>query len=165
MPPDSLDVDPTTLPRSFHGYDPEATEELFKRVAWDYGLLAGEHRKLKKSLEDAQPTSRPAAGDVDSVARSLLATVQKVVREMRESAREDCERAIRKATKRAAEIEDEAKRASANATAILEAASELRSSLQEALESLERGEPVVSQASANASRRPWIAPVSASQRR
>jgi chromosome segregation ATPase len=84
---------------------------------------------------------------------------------MRESARDDCEQAIRKATKRAAKIEDEAKRASANATAILEAASELRSSLQEALDSLERGEPVVSQESANVARRPWIAPVSASQRR
>ncbi|MBA3844946.1 MAG: hypothetical protein H0X39_20420 [Actinobacteria bacterium] len=155
MPPESIDADPTTLPRSFHGYDPAATEDLFRRVAWDYGLLVGEHRKLKKLVEGThlegqqlQPAApeiaaprpaapRPAAPARDEAAQSLFAAAHKAVREMREEARAECEAALKKAKRRAAEIENHAHRASADAAAVIEAASVLRASLSAALTQLE----------------------------
>ncbi len=163
MTPDSLDVDPSSLPRSFRGYNRWATEELFRRVAWDYGVLAGEHRKLKRTMQEGQPleapplypppleASAPAVGwpvaseprvDPDEEARVLLALALRAVREMRESTREDCELALRKARGRAAEIEAEAERAGAGAVAVVQAASTLRATLRAALERLESAGPL-----------------------
>jgi cell division septum initiation protein DivIVA len=141
MPPDSLDADPTTLPRSFRGYHREATEELFRRVAWEYGVLAGEHRKLKKTMEEQQLAPRQPRGDLDEGARSLFNAVHKAVREMRESARAECEKALKKAKRRAAEIEQEADRAAVNSVAVIDAAAELRANLREALSRLEKEQP------------------------
>lgn len=154
MPPDSLDADPTELPRAFRGYHRAATEELFRRVAWEYGVLAGEHRKLKKTLEEQpptaaqqptatqQPTARQPLRDPDESARFLIAVVLKAVRQMRETARAECEKALKKARRRAAEIEQEADRASVSAVAVIDAAAELRANLQAALRRLETGQPV-----------------------
>lgn len=144
-----INADPTSLPRSFRGYDPQATEELFRRVAWEYGLLAGEHRELKQAVEEGQisPGVRrsglaPArvTGDLDEVARSLLAAAHTAARAMRDSARDESERALKKARARASEIEHEATRAAAGTLAVREAASVLRATLRDALEKLERGE-------------------------
>ena len=104
MAPDSIDADPQSLPRSFRGYNRRATEELFRRVAWDYAVLAGEHRKLKTAAE-AQPPAAPeqpqparaTRAEFDEEAHLLLAAAQKAAREMRESARADCELALKKA--------------------------------------------------------------------
>lgn len=139
MSPDPTDANPASLPRSFRGYNRQATEELFRRVAWDYGVLAGEHRKLKKTIEDMHPPAR-RKGDLDGEAHLLFAAAQKAAREMRESARAECEQALRKAKGRAAEIEDEANRAATESAAVLKAAAALRSTLQEALRRLESGE-------------------------
>lgn len=145
MAPDSIDADPQSLPRSFRGYNRRATEELFRRVAWDYAVLAGEHRKLKTAAEEQQPAAReqPQAArlqrsDLDEEAHLFLAAAQKAARELRESARADCELALKKAKGRAAEIEEDAIRASGDARAVLDAAVALRVSLQDALSTLER---------------------------
>ncbi len=148
MPPDSTDADPRSLPRSFRGYNRNATEELFRRVAWDYGVLAGEHRKLKQALEDQQPP--PARRHTDGVAeaQSLLAAAQKAARELREATRVECEQALRKARGRAAELEAEAERAAKDSFAVLEAAAALRVTLRAALARLERETPPVDGVSA-----------------
>jgi cell division septum initiation protein DivIVA len=151
MAPDSIDADPASLPRSFRGYDPQATEELFRRVAWEYAVLAGEHQELKNTLEDLQaaPGSPPRAEtpararDDDEVARFFVGAARRAAREMRESARAECESVLKKAKARAAEIEEEAARAAADSASVIEAAVALRSTLHEALKQLERGEPVV----------------------
>ncbi len=148
MAPDSIDADPQSLPRSFRGYNRRATEELFRRVAWDYAVLAGEHRKLKTAAE-AQPPAAPeqpqparaTRAEFDEEAHLLLAAAQKAAREMRESARADCELALKKAKSRAGEIEEEAMRAAGDARAVLDAAVALRLSLQDALNTLEHDAP------------------------
>lgn len=139
MAPDSIDADPTSLPRSFRGYNRRATEELFRRVAWDLAVLSGEHRKLKQSTEELHPPARQRA-DFDEDAHALLAAAQRAARELRESTRAECEEALRKAKSRAAAIEEEAERSATDARAVLEAAAKLRASLTEALSRLERGE-------------------------
>ncbi len=150
MPPEFIDADPTSLPLSFRGYDCQATEELFRRVAWEYGLLVGEHRKLKNEMQgllarsDAPPAGaapRQATGDLDEVARSLLTAAHKAARDMRESAREDSERALKKARARAEEIGREAERDGAATAAVSEAAAALRATLQAALARLEAETP------------------------
>ena len=133
MAPDSIDADPKSLPRSFRGYNRRATEELFRRVAWDYAVLAGEHRKLKPSAE-AAPARRVAPVPATSRLRrrSPLAARRRAEGGAR-SARVDpaeCEQALRKAKGRAAEIEEEAERSATDARAVLEAAARLRASLQ-----------------------------------
>ena len=110
MPPDSIDADPKSLPHSFRGYDRRATEELFRRVAWDYAVLAGEHRKLKENGDAARPHTGAARANPDDEAHSLLAAAHRAARELRESTRAECEQALRKANRRSAEIELEAER-------------------------------------------------------
>lgn len=148
MAPDSIDADPQSLPRSFRGYNRRATEELFRRVAWDYAVLAGEHRKLKTAAEAQQPAApeqpqpvRTTRAEFDEEAHLFLAAAQKAAREMRESARADCELALKKARSRAGEIEEDAIRAAGDARAVLDAAVALRLSLQDALNTLERDVP------------------------
>ena len=144
MPPDSIDADPKSLPHSFRGYDRRATEELFRRVAWDYAVLAGEHRKLKENGDVSRPHTGAARANPDDEAHSLLAAAHRAARELRESTRAECEQALRKANRRSAEIELEAERTAKDARAVLAAAAELRASLREALTRLEGGElPVV----------------------
>ena len=147
MAPDSIDADPQSLPRSFRGYNRRATEELFRRVAWDYAVLAGEHRKLKTAAEEPRATAarppqaqppRTQRAELDDEAHLLLGAAQKAAREMRESTRADCELALKKANRRAGEIEEEAMRASGDARAVLAAAAALRQTLEDALQSLER---------------------------
>jgi cell division septum initiation protein DivIVA len=163
MPPESLDADPTSLPRRFRGYDRAATEELFRRVAWEYGVLAGEHRKLKKTVREPQPAApaqlaapaepaapprapepvaRPPRSDPDEIARAVLSAAITAAREIRESTRDECERALKKARGRAAKLEADADRAAGDAVAVLEAAALLRANLRAALDSLERSGPI-----------------------
>ncbi len=148
MSPDSTDADPKSLPRSFRGYNRHATEELFRRVAWDYGVLAGEHRKLKQALEELRPQPTPARrkGDLDGEAHLLFAAAQRAVRELRESTRAECELALKKAKARAAELEQEATRAAADSVAVLNAAAALRATLRASLDKLEHGERLPSTA-------------------
>jgi cell division septum initiation protein DivIVA len=135
--PDSIDSDPQSLPRAFRGYNRGATEELFRRVAWDYAVLAGEHRKLKQNGDEPKPLARTHRADLDEEAHSLLAAAVKAARELRESTRAECEQALRKAKGRAAEIEQEAVRAATDARAVLDGAAKLRANLQETLRSVE----------------------------
>jgi cell division septum initiation protein DivIVA len=144
MAPDSIDADPQSLPHSFRGYNRRATEELFRRVAWDYAVLAGEHRKLKTAVEQPaavveQPQPAPTQrAEFDEEAHRLLGAAQKAARDLRESTRAECELALKKANRRAGEIEEEAFRASGDARAVLEAAAALRLTLEDALRTLER---------------------------
>jgi cell division septum initiation protein DivIVA len=144
MAPDSIDADPQSLPRSFRGYNRRATEELFRRVAWDYAVLAGEHRKLKTAVEQPPAAVEPPQpvlaqrAEFDEEAHRLLGAAQKAARDLRESTRAECELALKKANRRAGEIEEEAFHASGDARAVLEAAAALRLTLEDALRTLER---------------------------
>jgi hypothetical protein len=157
MPPESLEHDPTSLPRQFRGYNRAATEELFRRVAWEYGVLAGEHRKLKNAVGEPQPAApaqpapppqapqpvaRPRVDDPDEIARAILGAALTAARQIRESARDECERALKKARGRAAKLEADADRAAGDAVVVLEAAALLRANLRAALDGLERSGPI-----------------------
>jgi cell division septum initiation protein DivIVA len=129
---------PPSLPRSFRGYNRRATEELVRRLNWEYGVLAGEHRKLKQSVEErSAPRTRV---DYDEEAHALLAAAQKAARELRESVRIEGEQALMKARRRAAEIEAEASRAAGASTQIMKRAAALRATLSDALQRVEQGE-------------------------
>ena len=141
MAANSFDADLSKLPQAFRGYSRFETEELFKRLAWEYAVLAGEHRELKKTVEALEPSTQ-SQSELDEQAHDLLNAARKVVREMRETARADSEQAIKKARARAAEIEADAQRAAADAASVLEAAAALRTSFREMLRKLERGEPL-----------------------
>jgi cell division septum initiation protein DivIVA len=145
---DWIGADPTSLPCSFYGYSRRATEELFKRVALEYGALAREHRKLTTAEGDVSPALPPSGHSSDEAARSLLAAAHRSVRELRVSARAECEQALKKAKGRAAEIEQEARHAAGAAGAVLDAAAALRATLNEALRKLESSEGVAGAASA-----------------
>ena len=41
MAPDSIDADPKSLPRSFRGYNPRATEELYRGAPFGVGYYVG----------------------------------------------------------------------------------------------------------------------------
>ncbi len=172
MAPESIDTDPTSLPHAFRGYNRRATEELFRRIAWDYAVLSGEHKKLKKTAGEQvlppppppveavpAPTSEPQPAPAqsqralfDEEAHSLLAAAHRAAREMRESTRLECEQALKKANHRAARIEREAVRAAAASRGVLDAALEMRATLHDALTRLEPGSPLLTVTDANGSR-------------
>ena len=139
MPPESIDPDPSSLPRSFRGYDRRATEERLREAAWEYGLLIGEHRKLKKTCEDlearlaAVTASAARPPDTSEAAIALFRAAHRAVRELRESTRRECELAIKKAKGHAARIERDAERAHTGSLAVAQAAGALRANLQRAL--------------------------------
>lgn len=170
MAPESIDTDPTSLPHAFRGYNRRATEELFRRIAWDYAVLSGEHKKLKKTASEQVPPPplveavpapvpepRPAPAQsqrvlFDEEAHSLLAAAHRAARELRESTRLECEQALKKANHRAAKIEREAVRTAAASRGVLDAALEMRATLHDALARLEPGSPLVTVTDANGSR-------------
>jgi cell division septum initiation protein DivIVA len=122
LSPDEIDA--SRLPRvRIGGFEPEATVELLKRVASDYGLLFHENPKLTATVEEL----RKAAGELnseiealrsanasrrepDEAARVAIAAAQRAARELRESARRECELALKKARRRAGAIEAELER-------------------------------------------------------
>jgi cell division septum initiation protein DivIVA len=138
MPIDPEAITPAGLPRSFHGYDREATDDLLKRVAWDYRQLVNECRKLREAAEpypSRQPALRPGG---DEVARTLVAAAHRAAKELRESARSDCEAMLKKARARAHELEAEgrhrAEHAAADTAQLQQAAAALRAQLSAALQ-------------------------------
>jgi cell division septum initiation protein DivIVA len=67
MPIKPEDIDPSKLPVAFRGYDRAATDDLLKRVAWDYRQASrvqdtwtDERERLKKQIQqlEAQVTSQ-----------------------------------------------------------------------------------------------------------
>ncbi len=61
MPIRPEDIDPSKLPVSLRGYDREATDELLKRVAWDYRQALRAHedrtegdRRLERQIEELE---------------------------------------------------------------------------------------------------------------
>lgn len=131
-------ISPEKLPTAVRGYRREETDELLKRVAWDYQQLLHERdglaeqvRKLKQIRDDletdkellraqrkelegelvakaAAPPPPPPRPEPDDVARALLGNAQRAARELRESTRAECEAILAKARKQATEIERQA---------------------------------------------------------
>lgn len=154
---DPEEINAAGLPRSpLGGYKAGPTEELLKRVAWDYGQLVNEHAKHAKQAEtverltrrtdelEAQVASLQALldghKDPDELARTLLAAAQRAARELRESARSDGEAILKKARTRAQEIESEAQKRSgasvAEVTQLKELRERVRDQLRETLDSM-----------------------------
>jgi cell division septum initiation protein DivIVA len=155
----------TGLPRAVRGYDTHATDELLKRVAWDYLQLQNTCRQLTAKLEQkdsSTPAEEPAQtwspvvprAETDDSARVLIAAAQGAAKELRRSAREECEIMLKKARARARAIEAAERRRVEHATAaigqIQSAAAQLHARLQAALEAVivGAGDPEVDQAGA-----------------
>jgi cell division septum initiation protein DivIVA len=133
MPLDPEEIGPASLPRtSLGGYKAGPTDELLKRVAWDYGQLLHEHRTLEVAADllrtradelEAQVASLEGLleerRDPDEISRTLLAAAQRAARELRDSARSDCEAMLKKAHGRARQIEAEAQKQTGAASADL----------------------------------------------
>ena len=124
MPLSPDEIDATKLPHvRIGGFDQQATVELLKRVASDYGLLFNENRKLTATVEElrkaadeltseieALRSANAARREPDEAARMAIAAAQRAARELRESARRECELALKKAQRRAGAVEAELER-------------------------------------------------------
>jgi hypothetical protein len=124
------DLTLSALPRSPLGHlKTEAVGELLQRAAWDYRETLGQNQRLSKSVEEltgrveelmAQVASLEEAAarrkDRDELARTLLASAQRVAREERESARREAELILKKAARRADELEENVARREAELT-------------------------------------------------
>ena len=76
MPIRPEDIDPSKLPVAFRGYDRAATDDLLKRVAWDYRQAArvqetwtDERERLKKQIAAAGGAGQLAAGRIHACAQ------------------------------------------------------------------------------------------------
>jgi cell division septum initiation protein DivIVA len=147
LSPDEINA--TDLPHvTIGGYKPEATVELLKRVAWDYGMLFHENRKLTATVEELRKDADELTSEIealrsanavrrnpDDAGRAAIAAAQQAARELRESARRDCEVALKKARRRAGAIEAELERLSvAAAEAELHRVETLQLDVRERLE-------------------------------
>src|SRR6476469_7092635 len=124
MPLSPDEIDATKLPHvRLGGFESEATVELLKRVASDYGLLFHENRKLTATVEElrkaadeqtseieALRSANAARREPDEAARVAIAAAQRAARELRESARRECELALKKAQRGAGAMEAELER-------------------------------------------------------
>jgi cell division septum initiation protein DivIVA len=124
MPLSPDEINASTLPQvRLGGFKPEATVELLRKVAWDYGLLFHENRKLTATVEELRKaadeltseleelrSANAARRDPDDASRAAIAAAQRAARELRESARRECELALKKAHRRAGAIEAEFER-------------------------------------------------------
>jgi len=149
MPIDPEEIGPANLPRtSLGGYKSGPTEDLLKRVAWDYRQLVHEHRTLEdaadqlgRRADELEAQVRSLQGlleehrDPDEISRTLLAAAQRAARELRDSARNDCEAMLKKAQRRAGQIEAEAQTQTAAASAELARLQQLGSQVRQELRS------------------------------
>jgi cell division septum initiation protein DivIVA len=124
MPLSPDEIDASKLPHvRIGGFEPEATVELLKRVASDYGSLSHENRKLTATVDElrkaadeltseleALRAAKAARREPDEAARVAIAASQRAARELRESARRECELALKKARRQAGAIEAEIER-------------------------------------------------------
>jgi cell division septum initiation protein DivIVA len=154
MPIDPEEIGPASLPRtSLGGYKTGPTDELLKRVAWDYRQLVHEHRTLEEAADrlrgrvdelEAQVASLQGLLEVrrdpDEISRTLLAAAQRAARELRDSGRSDCEAMLKKAQARARQIEAEAQKqmdaASADLSRLQQLASQVRKELRAMLDTI-----------------------------
>jgi cell division septum initiation protein DivIVA len=143
------EIDASNLPHAtIGGFKPEPVVALLRRVAWDYGVLFHENRKLAATVEELQKNADELTSEIealrsanagrrdpDDAARAAIAAAQRAARELRESARRDCELALKKARRRAAAIETELERLNvAAAEAELHRVEELQADVRERLE-------------------------------
>ena len=112
------------------GYRVDTTDDLLRRVAWEFReLLHLEKRltdeneafgrtvqELEQRLEKLQ-ADLDARNDREGLISETLASTQRAAREAREAARRDCETMIKKARKQAAKLTAEAERRQGSLTA------------------------------------------------
>lgn len=126
-------ISTSKLPVGLRGYRRQETEDLLRRVAWDYQQLVHERDTLAeqvwqleqarddleadkallraelKELEAAAAEQSARRAVEPDAAAALLATTQKAARALRESTRAECQAIIAKARKQAAELERQAR--------------------------------------------------------
>ncbi len=134
------DLNLSALPRSPLGHlKTEAVDDLLRRAAWDYREALAQNQRLGALVDEltqrveeltAQVTSlgEEAARhkDPDEVARTLLASAQRIAREERESARREAELLLKKAARRAEQMEREITRDAESRMSELSKVEELR---------------------------------------
>jgi cell division septum initiation protein DivIVA len=153
MPLNPKEINGRQLPVGVRGYRRDATDDLLKRVAWDYSQALHDHealveaaRTLKQRNEEleAQVSALNALvarhTDRDEVNRALLANAQRAARELREAARVECEAMLKKARQRAADLERDAqlqlKTSAGEVERLVSLQDELQSRLRTSLESI-----------------------------
>jgi cell division septum initiation protein DivIVA len=123
MQPEDLTI--SGLPRSTlpGGIKPDAVADLLRRAAWDYREALAQATRLAETVGEqgrrieeleaqvASPEANVTALKApDEVARTLLASAHRIVRERREEARRESELVLKKAERRAEKIEVDARR-------------------------------------------------------
>jgi cell division septum initiation protein DivIVA len=135
--------------RAVRGFDPRATDELLKRVAWDYRKLFEEARELSLDRDrlrgrvdelearlaelESQAQDRQ---DAEEVGRALIAEAERTAHEIRESARSESDAAVREAQERARLVEAEAQRRLDAATEAQRVAAQVRGRIRAALDAV-----------------------------
>jgi cell division septum initiation protein DivIVA len=150
--PEDLNV--SALPRSALGHlKTDAVADLLQRAAWDYREALAQNQRLTSTVEEltqrveeltAQVASLEEAAarhkDPDELARTLLATAQRAVREERESARREAKLMLKKAARRADKLEEEVARQHSDRlseiTRLVALREEIAARLREMLETL-----------------------------
>jgi cell division septum initiation protein DivIVA len=135
--------------RAFRGLDPHATEELLKRVAWDYRKLIEESRQVSRvgDLQRQRITELEARlAELESQAveqqvaeeagRALIAAAERTAHELRESARSESDAALRGAQERARLVDAEAQRRLDAATEAQRVAAQVRGRIRSALDAV-----------------------------
>lgn len=117
MRPDEIDA--AQLPRvRVGGYNPQATEELLKQVAWDYRQLLHERAHLVERSVELERRSAELEQRVQELERqrdviqsrqqlaiSTVASAQQAAREAREESRAECELMLKKARRRVHDVD------------------------------------------------------------
>ena len=149
------DISGATLPSAVRGYSREATDDLLKRVAWDFlqlshqrDTLLEETAQLRQRNEELEQQvaalhellSRQV--DREDVSRVLLTNAQRTARELREKTRIECEATLKKARAHAASLEQgtrsELKVAERRLAEITELRLELERQLRQSIEAVMR---------------------------
>jgi cell division septum initiation protein DivIVA len=146
MPIRPEDIDPSKLPVSLRGYDREATDELLKRVAWDYrqalraqeeradndrrlaeqvqaleARLASQELEFTRALEARHSTEEPKETEADRRVAALETELSLLRRKLHaHESRAELTRAVLQAAQRAAR--DVRESARQDAKAVLKAA-------------------------------------------
>ena len=118
MPLNPKEINSSRLPVGVRGYRRDATDELLKRVAWDYSQTIHERETLARELEELKQRNEKLEAETaalhdliarspkhDEVGRALVANAQRAARELREATRAECESILKKVRAHAAEHE------------------------------------------------------------
>ena len=128
MPIKPDEIDSSSLPGAFRGYDRAATDDLLERIARDYrhasratDATVKESERLKARIAELEARIATHDAEVQRLERAMhehderqalieamLLTAQRTAQEIRDSAQQEADEVVKAARQRAVEIEQEA---------------------------------------------------------